>query len=81
MDEGSINGSFFVFDRRVFDYFDGDDCILESEPLTHLAREGELAAYRHGDYWRCMDTLRDVEFLSEEWASGNAPWAVWSRKE
>ena len=74
--EGWINGGFFVFSRRVFDYLDGD-CILEREPLSRLAKEGELAVYRHDGYWRCMDTLRDVESLNQEWADGKPPWAVW----
>ncbi len=75
--EGWINGGFFVLNRKVFDYLDGDDCVFEREPLARLARDGELAVYRHEGYWRCMDTLRDVEFLNAEWASGEPPWAVW----
>jgi glucose-1-phosphate cytidylyltransferase len=74
--EGWINGGFFVFERRIFDYIDGDETILEQEPLSRIAAEGELAVYRHEDYWRCMDTLRDVEALNREWHSG-APWAIW----
>jgi len=79
VEEGWINGGFFVFDRRVFDYLDGDDCILERKPLARLASEGQLAVYRHHGYWRCMDTLRDVEFLNQEWASGHPPWAMWAK--
>lgn len=77
--EGWINGGFFVFNRRVFDYLGDDDCILEREPLARLAGDGELAVYRHEGYWRCMDTLRDVEFLNAEWENGNPPWAVWQQ--
>lgn len=77
--EGWINGGFFVFDRRIFDYLDGDECVLEREPLSRLAAQGELAVYRHEGYWRCMDTLRDVEVLNQEWARGDPPWAVWRR--
>ncbi len=79
--EGWINGGFFVFNRRMFDYVGGDDCILESESLARLAAEGQLAVYRHHGYWRCMDTRRDLEFLSSEWASGEPPWAVWTRSD
>jgi glucose-1-phosphate cytidylyltransferase len=74
--EGWINGGFFVFDRRVFDYIENDETVLEQEPLSRLAAEGELAVYRHDDYWRCMDTLRDVEALNRDWNAG-APWAIW----
>lgn len=77
VEAGWINGGFFVFDRRVFDYIDGDDCVLEREPLSRLAAEGQLAVYRHDGYWRCMDTLRDAESLNHEWAAGNPRWAVW----
>ena len=79
--EGWINGGFFVFDRRVFDYIHGDDTILERDPLETLAREGQLAIFKHEGYWRCMDTLRDVEYLNAEWSSGDANWAVWQEKE
>lgn len=72
--EGWINGGFFVFNRRVFDYFTGDDCVLEREPLERLAEDGQLAVYKHYGYWQCMDTPRDVETLQRAWASGEPPW-------
>lgn len=75
--ESWINGGFFVFNRRVFDYLDGDDCVLEREPLERLAAEGELALFRHEGYWRCMDTYSDMELLNREWSSGHAPWRIW----
>lgn len=77
--ESWINGGFFVFGRRVFDYLSGDDCVLEREPLERLARENELAVYCHDAYWQCMDTFRDVEALNQQWASGRPPWRVWDR--
>ncbi len=78
---GWINGGFFIFNRRVFDYLGGEDCVLEQEPLERLAAEGELAVYRHEGYWQCMDTVRDMELLDSQWASGNAPWACWTSKQ
>ena len=77
VEEGWINGGFFVLNRKIFEYIDGDETLLEREPLSRLAAEGQLCVYRHEGYWRCMDTVRDVEFLSQEWASGNPPWAIW----
>jgi glucose-1-phosphate cytidylyltransferase len=77
VEEGWINGGFFVFSRRVFDYIEGDDTVLEREILARLATERQLAVYRHSGYWRCLDTVRDLEFLNQEWASRNVPWAVW----
>jgi len=72
-----VNAGFFVFNRRVFDYLGGDDCILEREPLERLAREGELMAYRHKGFFYAMDTYRDYRFLNELWDSGQTPWKVW----
>ncbi len=76
--EGWINGGFMVLEPRVFDYLTGDDSSLESEALEHLARDGELAAYRHGRFWQCMDTLRDKRQLEHLWRQGTAPWKVWA---
>ena len=70
---GMINGGFFVFQRGVFDYLT-ESCSLEKEPLENLARDGQLAIYRHEGFWHCMDTYRDMENLNAFWASGEAPW-------
>lgn len=70
-----INGGFFVFNREIFDYLD-DDCVLEKEPFERLAAEGELMAYRHDGFWKCMDTFKDNVELNEIWEEG-APWKVW----
>ena len=77
-DAGWINGGFFVFERAVLDYIGGDDTSLEHEPLERLALEGELIAYRHPGYWEPMDTQRDLDSLSRQWATGQAPWKVWN---
>ena len=61
----------------MFDYIDGDDIMFEREPLERLAADGQLMAYRHHDFWQCMDTVRDKKLLEELW-SGDAPWKVWS---
>ncbi|MGA3026475.1 MAG: glucose-1-phosphate cytidylyltransferase [Bryobacteraceae bacterium] len=75
--EGWINGGFFVFEPEILDYLDGDDTVLEAEPLERLARDGELMAFRHAGFWQCMDTVRDKQRLDALWASGEAPWKVW----
>lgn len=75
--EGWASAGFFVFDRRIFSYLDGDDCILEREPLERLCREGQLAAYRHTGVFYAMDTYRESKALNELWATGKAPWKVW----
>ena len=75
--EGWINGGFFVLEPQVLDYIDGDETILEREPLERLAEDGQLIAYRHEGFWQCMDTLRDKRLLDALWESGRAPWKTW----
>lgn len=74
---GWINGGYFVFDRAVFDYFP-DDAMLEQEPLLNLTKDGQLMAWRHNGFWQPMDTFREATMLNQLWASGMAPWRVWS---
>lgn len=75
--EGWISGGFFVLEPGVGDYIEGDHTLFEREPLEHLARDGQLAAYHHKGFWQCMDTLRDVRLLEDLWTSAKAPWKVW----
>jgi glucose-1-phosphate cytidylyltransferase len=75
LSEGRLNGGFFVFERQAINYF--DDGPLEREPLMRLARDRQLAVYRHDGYWFAMDTIREKRVLEDEWASGRAPWKVW----
>ena len=57
--EGYVNGGFFVFNRKVFNYLKEDEnCVFEKEPLEKLALDGELMAFFHNDFWRCMDTFQ-----------------------
>jgi glucose-1-phosphate cytidylyltransferase len=72
--EGWINGGFFVLEPQIVRYIPDDQSTWEREPLQMLAAEGQLVAYRHKDFWHCMDTLRDVQLLNGIWAEGDAPW-------
>jgi glucose-1-phosphate cytidylyltransferase len=76
--EGWINGGFLVFEPKIFDYLDGDACSLEAHALERLASERQLCAYRHANFWQCMDTLRDKRHLESLWESNQAPWKVWA---
>jgi glucose-1-phosphate cytidylyltransferase len=76
-EEGWINGAFFVLEPEIFEYIDGDTTQWELEPMSGLARDGQLMAYRHDSFWQCMDTLRDKKRLDELWATGSPPWRVW----
>ncbi|MBC7428732.1 MAG: glucose-1-phosphate cytidylyltransferase [Bacteriovorax sp.] len=72
-----INGGFFVCEPAVLDYIQNDDTVFEGEPLEKLAKEGQLHAFKHTGFWKCMDTLRDKNQLNEMWNSGKAKWKSW----
>lgn len=72
-----INGGFFVLSPNVIDRIQDDLTSWEGEPLSGLAHDGQLAAYRHAGFWQPMDTLREKVMLNELWDSGKAPWKVW----
>ncbi len=75
-DGGWINGGFFLLSPKVKDLILGDDTIWEREPLEALATQNQLRAFIHPGFWHPMDTLRDKQFLEEQWA-GQAPWRKW----
>jgi len=73
-----INGGFFVFDKRIFKYVTRrSNCTFEREPLERLARDSQLAHYRHEGFWHCMDTFRDMKHLNDLCLQKKAPWIVW----
>lgn len=72
-----INGGFFVCEPKVIDYIEGDSTVWEREPMSGIAHDGEMAAYKHSGFWQPMDTLRDKNLLEDLWESGKAPWKVW----
>jgi len=77
MGEGWINGGFMVLEPGVFDFLEGDDTSLEGEALERLSAEGQLMAYRHDDFWQCVDTMRDLRFLRSLMETSKAPWVTW----
>ena len=74
IEEGWINGGYFVIEPEFFDLIQGDLMILEREPLERVAQMGELMAFQHKGFWQCMDTKRDRDNLEEFWHLGKAPW-------
>ena len=72
--QGWINGGYFVIEPKFFDLIEGDQTILEREPLERAAQVHELMAFRHKGFWQCMDTKRDLDNLEELWLSGKVPW-------
>lgn len=74
-----INGGFFVLKPQVFDYLkdDMDNVMWEDAPMEHLSRDGQLMAYRHGGFWKCMDAMRDKLELESLWQNNQAKWKIW----
>lgn len=72
-----INAGFFVCEPKIFDYIEGDNTVLEQEPLQNLAKDGEIYSYKHKGFWMPMDTLRDKNILQSLWENNKAPWRIW----
>ena len=77
-DSNWVNSGFFVCEPGIFQYITkGDKTVFERAPLERLAKDGELFAYKHDGFWKCMDTVRDKKQLSEMWATNQAKWKIW----
>jgi glucose-1-phosphate cytidylyltransferase len=74
-----INGGFFVLEPGIFKYLEGnvDPIQWEKKPLVEIANDGQLAAFKHNGFWKCMDAMRDKIELEDLWNSNNAPWKIW----
>jgi len=77
VNQGWINGGFFVLEPEFFDLIEGDYTVLEEKPLEEVTKMGELMAYRHYGFWHCMDTIRDRDVLEKLWINNQAKWKVW----
>jgi glucose-1-phosphate cytidylyltransferase len=75
LDQGWINGGFFVFEPQLFEYLDGDQ-MLEQEPLEKLVSDSELSAFKHTGFWQCMDTKKDLDYLNLLHDQRNLPTSV-----
>ena len=73
-----INAGYYIFEHEVLDLLKGDETILENGPLELLAKQEQLAAYKHNGFWESMETYKDKLHLESLWKSDNAPWKVWS---
>jgi glucose-1-phosphate cytidylyltransferase len=75
--ENWINGGFFVCNKKIFNFFNKKNMIFESGILSILAKKKKLTAYKHFDFWCCMDNLRDKRYLIKLWLTKKAPWKIW----
>jgi len=71
-----INGGYFVVEPEIFDSLTGDDCVFEGDPLSSLARAGQLAAYAHDGFWMAMDTVRERDELNRLALQDPPPWTT-----
>lgn len=72
-----VNGGYYVFSKKVFGKLSEEDsCTLEKEPLSTIAKEGQLSFYRHDGFWHMMDTYKDFLDLNKMWDGGKARWKV-----
>ena len=76
--ENWINGGFFVCEKNIFKYLVFKNPVFETEVLPVLAKQKLLGAYKHKDFWYCMDTLRDKRYLNNLWLSKKTPWKIWN---
>ena len=74
---GWINGGFFIIEPEALKYINNDLTSWESDPLINLAKDGQLAAYKHYGFWKPCDTLRDKRELQKMWMGNKAPWKIW----
>ena len=72
--QGWINGGFFIFNNKVLNFIKDDQTMLEKEPLEKLTKTGQLMAFEHKGFWKCMDTMRDKILLNKLCKEGNALW-------
>jgi glucose-1-phosphate cytidylyltransferase len=72
-----INGGFMVCQPEILNYIENDETVLEQKPLSNLAIDNELMAFKHTGFWKPMDTLRDKNQLEELISTAKAPWIKW----
>ena len=69
-----INGGYFVCNPGIFDLIKDDQTVFEDYPLSELAKNNNLAAWKHNGFWKAMDTIRDKQYLNDLWNNGKRPW-------
>ncbi len=65
LDEGWINGGFFVLEPKIFDFIKNDRIYLEKDPMEKISKKKQLVAFKHHGFWQCMDTKRDKELIEK----------------
>ena len=76
-DGAPINAGYMVLNPAIFNYIEGDNTVLEKEPLERLAKEGQLMSYMHRGFGQCMDNVREKDMLEKLISANKAPWMKW----
>jgi len=76
-DKNFVNGGFYVLNTEIFKYIHDDNESFERDILPRLVKDKQLSAYKYDGFWKCMDSLKDKEELTQLWNSNKAPWKVW----
>jgi glucose-1-phosphate cytidylyltransferase len=76
LSRGWINGGFFVFDKKIFQFLRSDQEMLERKPMDRITKKAELAAFKHDDFWQCMDTKRDKDLLETLYKKNKSLWLI-----
>ena len=66
LDEGWINGGFFIMSPKFLSFIKNDQTYLEKEPFEKITKKNQFVAFKHKGFWQCMDTLRDKEILEKK---------------
>ncbi len=72
--KGWINGGFFVFNYKIFEFIKNDQTMLEREPMERLLKKKQLLAFKHKGFWQCMDTLREKNYINNLYKNNKLPW-------
>ena len=76
LNRGWINGGFFVLNKQIFRYLYGKNLVFEKKPLSKLCDDGELRAYMHYGYWKCMDNLSEKKQLEKIYKKRKTIWKI-----
>lgn len=74
LQEGWINGGYFVVEPEFLKFIENKNVMLERTPLIKAVKKKKLGAYKHEGFWFCMDTLRDKKVLDNMIKNKKSPW-------
>ena len=75
-----MNGGFFVFSNRIFNYLRAGEDMVD-DAFSRLIAEGQCYSLKHDGFWGCMDTYKELQMLQDMYERGHTPWTVWQQAE